>query len=197
MRGWKRQESQGWGCQPKIVIREKRRAGGRGRVRIQGGKRAGETQLTKLPGSCFRQPSARALCSTALRLTASAPQLPPRTWLQGTADLESLPPSSPFLAWGFQARALQLLSNHFYPWEGFSPRKSAISLRLEALRPPLCSIQMTVWRTSQEKTQRAYLQALCHKLCSSRGQKYEQKGAYTDFIMRKALLVNLLDWLAF
>lgn len=107
MRGWKRQESHGWGCQPKIVIREKRRAGGRGRVRLQGGERAGETsRLVPVSGS---QPPARALCPTALRLTASAPHLPPRSWFQGTAGLESLPPSSPS-GQGFAAVVQPLLS---------------------------------------------------------------------------------------
>lgn len=45
------------------MIREKRRAGGRGTVRIQGRKRAGETQLIQLPGSYFLQ---SAFCKGAL-----------------------------------------------------------------------------------------------------------------------------------
>ena len=58
-----------------------------------------EGSRDKLPGSCFQQSTfCKGALLHTLRLTASAPHLPPRSWFQGTAGLESLPASSPSVA---------------------------------------------------------------------------------------------------
>lgn len=116
MRGSKRQESQGWECQPKTVIREKRRAGGRGRVRIQGRKRAGETQLAQLPGSYFLQSTS---CKGSLlhgtvpysfsSLTSSRSLVSGHSWPGIPSPFQSFP-GLRFPSQGFAAAVQPLLS---------------------------------------------------------------------------------------
>lgn len=188
MRGWKRQES-GMGMPAKSCDQREKKSRRKENSEDQGRKRAGETQLIQLPVpiSCS-QPSARGAL-----LHRTVPYSPdsstsPGAWFSRAQRAWNSFLSSPSLAWGFRnegTTAVQPLLS----WEGFSPRKSAVSPRLEVLRPPLCSTQMAVCRTSQERPQTAYLQASdgqpCVINCAAPEARNMNNKGYTDFIMKR------------